>query len=72
MVGKIEMARTGIASESLVSRLQEMERLTETFRKTLKNLESQCVLGLTLCEDFKNQSQSITQDLSKMDRLIAV
>jgi aerotaxis receptor len=72
VVGKIEMARTGIASESLVSRLQEMERLTETFRKTLKNLESQCVLGLTLCEDFKNQSQSITQDLSKMDRLIAV
>ncbi|KHD89498.1 MAG: hypothetical protein OM95_03860 [Bdellovibrio sp. ArHS] len=72
VVGKIEMARTGSKSESLSARLQEMEALTETFKKSLKNLESECQSGLAMCSELVQHNQTMTNDLGKAGDLIAI
>ncbi|WP_415062575.1 PAS domain-containing protein [Bdellovibrio sp.] len=72
VVGKIEMARTGSSSDSLASRLKEMEELTEVFKKTLKNLEQECSMGLAICNELNGHNQIITNDLKRIDQLIAV
>lgn len=72
VVGKIEMARTGSSSDSLASRLKEMEELTEVFKKTLKSLEQECSTGLAICNELSGHNQVINNDLRKIDQLIAV
>lgn len=72
VVGKIEMARTGSSSESLSSRLKEMEELTEVFKKTLKNLEQECNTGISTCSDLVGNNQVINSALGRIGSLFAV
>lgn len=71
VVGKIEMARTGSTSDSLVSRLNEMAELTEVFKKTLKNIEQECGTGLAICNELVGNNQMINSDLDRICRLIS-
>lgn len=70
VVGKIEMARTGGASEALASRIKEMEELTDTFKKTLKKLEQECNSGLVICTELMGNNKIINSDLGRIYRLI--
>lgn len=71
VVGKIEMARTGSTSDSLVSRLNEMAELTQVFKKALKNLEQECREALAICNDLVRNNQMINSDMDRIFRLIA-
>lgn len=63
IMGKIELARLKDDTSSISSRLQEMEKLTETLKINLRNLEVECSEGTILCKEILHEVNFVKNDI---------
>lgn len=63
VMGKIELGRVTDNTNSISARLQEMEELTETFKKNLRSLENECSEGTILCKEILDEVSFVQNDI---------
>ncbi|MBO9668396.1 MAG: chemotaxis protein, partial [Bdellovibrio sp.] len=72
IVGKIEVARVEGLSDTLTSRLAEIEELTISFKDSLRVLKSECLWGITSSSRITTLTKDIGDRLDYMTAIIAI
>lgn len=71
ITGRIEMARISDTSLTLNSILEEMEKLTEAFKKSLRSLEVDCDKGISSSLKIEEITQHISTKLKILENIQA-